>query len=85
MTDHDINNHALLNAKKSPIFSDIYLPDNFTLLYGRGDGSTESILNQLVKHCDKEASIVLEAVSESGYYQVGQARYSIDQIPVAVL
>lgn len=85
VTDHDMNNHALLNAKKSPIFADIYLPDNFTLLYGRGDGSSESILNELVKHCDKEASIVLETISESGYYQDGEVKYSIDQIPVAAL
>jgi hypothetical protein len=46
---------------------------------------TVSILNELVKHCDKEASIVLEAISESGYYQDGEVRYSIDQIPVALL
>lgn len=85
ITDHDMDNHNLLNAKKSPIFADIYLPDNFTLLYGRGDGSSESILNKLVKHCDKEASIVLDAISDSGYYKNGESRYSIDQIPVAVL
>jgi hypothetical protein len=85
VTDHDMNNHALLNAQKSPIFGDIYLPDNFTLLYGRGDGSSESILNELVKHCDKESSTVLEAISQSGHYQDGEVIYSIDQIPVAVL
>jgi hypothetical protein len=84
VTDHDMNNHALLNAKKSPIFEEFYLPDNFTLLYGRGDGSRESILNELVMHCDKESSTVLEAISRSGYYQDGEVKYSIDQIPVAV-
>ena len=41
--------------KKSFIFEDFSLPGNFTLLYRRGDGSTESILNHLVKHCDKES------------------------------
>lgn len=85
VTDHDMNNHTLFNDKESPIFGDIYLPDNFTLLYGRGDGSSESILNELVMHCDKEASIVLEAISESGFYQDGKVRYSINQIPAAVL
>ena len=85
VTDHDMDNHNLLNGKKTPIFADIYLPNNFTLLYARGDGSSESILNKLVKHCDKEASIVLEAISASGYYQNGKLRYYIDQIPVAVL
>lgn len=85
VTDHDMANHNLLNAKKSPIVADIYLPDNFTLLYGRGDGSSESILNKLVKHCDKEASIVLEAIAESGCYQNGEVRCSIDQIPEALL
>jgi hypothetical protein len=67
VTDHDMNNHTLLNAKKSPIFGDFYLPDSFTLLYGRGDGSSESIINELVKRCDKESSTVLEAIAESGY------------------
>ncbi len=85
LTDHDMANHNLLNAKKLPIFADIYLPDNFTLLYGRGDGSSESILNKLVKRCDEEASIVLAAIAESGYYQSGEARYSIDKIPIAGL
>lgn len=85
VTDHDMDKHKLLNAKKAPIFADIYLPDNFTLLYGRGDGSSESILNKLVKHCDKEASIVLDMISDLGYYKNGESKYSIDQIPVAVL
>lgn len=85
VTDHDMNNHALFNAKKMPIFEDFYLPDKFTLLYGRGDGPTESILNHLVKHCDKESSTVLETIERTGYYDDGQVKYSIGQIPIAVL
>ena len=72
-------------AKKSPILGAFYLPSNFTLLYGRGDGSIESVLNELVKHCDKEASTVLDAISRLGYYQDGEVKYPIDQIPIAVL
>ena len=85
VTDHDLNNHTLFNAKKSPIFQDFYLPENFTLLYGRGDGSSENILNHLVKHCDKESSTALEMIEQTGYYQDGEVKYSIEQIPVAAL
>ncbi len=85
VTDHDLNNHTSFNARKSPLFADFYLPSNFTLLYGRGDGSTESILNYLVKHCDKESSMVLEMIERAGDYEDGQAKYLIGQIPVAVL
>lgn len=75
VTDHDLDNHALFNAKKQPIFGDFYLPDNFTLMYGRGDGPSENLLNHLVKHCDKESSTVLEAIEQSGFYQDGEVTY----------
>jgi hypothetical protein len=82
VTDHDLDNHVSYNNKKLPILSEFYLPDNFMLLYGRGDGPNESLLNYVVKQCDKESTEVLRMIEQAGYYQHGDARYSINQIPV---
>jgi hypothetical protein len=82
VTDHDLDNHTSYNAKKAPLFKDFYLPDNFTLMYGRGDGPTQNLLNYLVKQCDKESSEVLSMIEQTGYYQNGERKYPIDQIPV---
>jgi hypothetical protein len=81
VTDHDLDNHASLNAKKMPILQHFYLPENFTLLYGRGDGPNDNLLNHLVKQCDKKSSEVLAMIEHTGYFQYGKAKYSIDQIP----
>lgn len=68
VTDHDLYNHTSYNAKKTPIFMDFYLPENFTLMYGRGDGPNQNLLNYLVKQCDKESSDVLKMIEQTGYY-----------------
>jgi hypothetical protein len=38
ITDHDLDSHISYNNKKTPIFREFYLPDNFILMYGRGCG-----------------------------------------------
>jgi hypothetical protein len=82
VTDHDLDNHASYNAKRVPIFNKFYLPDNFSLMYGKGDGPTQNLLNYLVKKCDKESSEVIRRIEQTGYYQHGETKYSIDQIPI---
>ncbi|MGD0021995.1 MAG: SEC-C metal-binding domain-containing protein [Smithellaceae bacterium] len=81
VTDHDLDNQTLYNVKKMPIFKDFYLPDNFTFIYGRADTSNETLLNYLVKKCDKESTSVIRMIEEIGYYQDGETKYSIEQIP----
>jgi hypothetical protein len=85
VTDHDFDNHPSYNTQKTPIFKAFYLPDNFRLMYGRGDGSNQSFLNDLVKRCDKKSTEVLRMIEQTGYYQHESTRYSIDQIPVPSL
>jgi hypothetical protein len=51
-------------------------------MYGKGDGPNQNILNHLVKQCDKKSTEVLKMVEKIGYYQDGEKKYSIDQIPV---
>jgi len=66
VSDHDLDNHHLYNCRKLPIFKDAYLPSNFTITYGKGDSSKESILNYLVQVCDKQATNVLREIEEEG-------------------
>ena len=82
ITDHDLNNHISYNNKQKPIFMAFHLPGNFKLMYGRGDGSTQSLLNHIVKQCDKESTDVLGAIEQNGYYQHGDMKIAINQIPV---
>lgn len=82
VTDHDLDNHTSYNSKRTAIFKNFYLPDNFTFMYGRGDGPNQSLLNYLVKQCDKESTEVLRMIEQTGYYQHGDEKCSIDQIPV---
>jgi len=82
VTDHDLDNHHLYNERKVPIFRDFLVPPNFTLMYGRGDGSTESLLNYLVKLCDKKSTEVLKDIEVKGYLQYGDICRSINQIPI---
>jgi hypothetical protein len=85
ITDHDMNNHTAYNTKAISIFKSFYLPDNFTLIYGRADSSNQSLLNYLVKQCNHQAKEVLKMIKQTGYYQYEGARYSIDQITVPIL
>ncbi len=82
VTDHDLDNHTSYNSKQISIFRDFYLPDNFTLMYGRGDGPSQNILNYVVKQCDKKSSELLKEIEEKGYYQHNDKKFSINQIPV---
>jgi hypothetical protein len=85
VTDHDLDNHTSYNSKQIPIFRDFYLPDNIKLMYGRGDGSTENLLNDVVKRCDKKSTEVLREIEKNQYYQHGDEKISITQIPMPSL
>src|SRR6266850_3912953 len=68
VTDHDLDNHTSYNNRQIPIFRDFFLADNFILMYGRGDGPNQSLLNYMVKQCDKKSTEVLRANEQTGYY-----------------
>jgi hypothetical protein len=82
VTDHDLDNHQLYNGRKTPILGDFLVPPNFTLMYGRGDGPTENLLNYLIKLCDKKSTEVLKDIEAKGYFHYGNIKLHIDQIPV---
>ena len=85
VTDHDLNALISYNSKQIPIFRDFYLPNNFIFMYGRGDGPSQNLLNYVVKLCDKKATDILKEIEERGYYQNGNTKLSIDQIPVPIV
>lgn len=85
ITDHDLGKHTLYNDKRIPIFRDLYLANNFTLMYGRGDGPTQNLLNYLIKQCDKKSTDVLRTIEQNGYFQIGDRKMAINQIPVPSL
>jgi len=82
ITDHDLGNHIPYNKKQVPVYGNFYLPDNFQLMYGRGDSSEENLLNYLVKQCDKKSIELIKEIDENGYYQNEGKKFSINQIPV---
>lgn len=56
ITDHDLINLNEYNNKKKPIYDNIYLPDNMTLIYANAERGTEDfIINKLISLCEKEA------------------------------
>ena len=82
VSDHDLDNHIQYNNRQLPILKNVYLPTNFTLMYGRGDSSKENILNDLIMRCDKEASRILKEMAATGCYKFQDKNISISQIPI---
>ena len=82
VTDHDLGNHTSYNSKRIPIFRNFYLPTNFVLMYGRGDGPNQNPLNYVVRQCDKKSTDILKEIEEKGYCQIDERKLTISQIPV---
>jgi hypothetical protein len=82
ITDHDLGNHIPYNNKQVPVYGSFYVPDNFRLMYGRGDSSKEKLLNHLLQQCNKKSSDLMKEIEKNGYYQHEGKRGLINQIPV---
>ena len=52
-----------INRRTAPVVGDWYLPEGFTLIYA-SDAAAESIPNQLIRSCDREASIILKKIAQ---------------------
>ena len=52
-----------INMRSKPIFSDFYLPDNFTMMYASSDVAS-NLSNKLIKASDKMASMKLQELSQ---------------------
>jgi hypothetical protein len=82
VTDHDLGNHSLYDGRTAPIFHQVYLPANFSMMYGRSDGPNENLLNHLVKLSDRKSTEALSEIERTGYCQIGETKIPVDRIPV---
>ena len=80
ITDHDMSNHKSYIDKTLPLYKDIYLPGNVVLLYGKGDGAKDTMLNVVVRLCDKKSNEVLNYIILNGCYEQGNIKILISQI-----
>jgi hypothetical protein len=61
VTDSDLGLHDAINARTTPLYGDVLLPPNFTVLYASGDTGTEAT-NRILAFCDKQAKMTLRAM-----------------------
>jgi len=61
VTDSDLGLHDAINARTIPLYGDVLLPPNFTLLYASGDTGTEAT-NRILAFCDKQAKATLSSM-----------------------
>ena len=80
ITDHDMGNHKAYMEGKLSIRKEMYLPGNVSLLYGKADGASDSMLNYIVRLCDKKSNEVLDYIKSNGVYAQGDKTISIGQI-----
>jgi hypothetical protein len=85
VSDHDLDYHIQFNNRTMPIFKEVYLPQNFTMMYGKGDSSKESLLNHLILRCDKQSASILNELEKKGCCKYGESSISIAQIPIPTL
>jgi len=82
ITDHDIKKHTKINRRETPLFLDEYLPTNIIIMYAGSDTPNDSILNNLINKCDKEAKSILNSLKENSYcYFYGNKISLLDDVP----
>jgi hypothetical protein len=81
ITDHDLARHSAYNSRELPIYSDTYLPENFTLVYASSDVGPANVLNQLVIECHKAADEILRQFEKGGSVTIGNSIVTVRAIP----
>jgi hypothetical protein len=61
ITDSDLGDHPEFNRRKKPFYADVFLPDNFDVVYPSADGG-HNIANQLIRQCDRMATDTLNKI-----------------------
>ncbi|MFI8746412.1 hypothetical protein ACIGKL_14765 [Pseudomonas sp. NPDC077186] len=62
VVDSYLSEIPAINAKAEPIYENIFLPSNMTLLYASSDVGLEYTANKLIKYADQSAKLVLEHI-----------------------
>lgn len=65
IVDCDLGKIELYNRHELKIRDDIFLPDNFKLVYASADNN-DNIFNKLIKCCDSRATELLNQIGNSG-------------------
>lgn len=58
IVDSDLGNHQAFNDRSLPIFSDFYLPENISIIYGSDKGGAEQLSTKMIKYCHDLAADV---------------------------
>lgn len=82
VTDHSIGNLDDFNAQRKPVYEDVYVPENTTLMYASADGTNknDSILNRMICQCDAIAGKHLNDLLTSGSTTFGPASITKQQL-----
>lgn len=59
IVDSDLGMINSYNHREAAIYSDFYLPDNFSLIYASADSGSENIANKMIKLADNISSVIL--------------------------
>lgn len=81
ITDHDRDMHRMYNNNEIPIYGDIYMPVNITLLYAASDKGTGNIMNSLLIESDKESNYYFKQIKETGALSESEFNIDISQVP----
>ncbi len=61
VVDSKLGEHSEINARSRPYFNDFRLPDGVSLIYA-SDAANDSIMNALIRQCDKLGSDLLATI-----------------------
>jgi hypothetical protein len=81
ITDHDVNKHAQYNNKNIPIYGELYLAPNMTIIYAASGKGISNIMNILLNDCHKDAKNYLRKLSQTMLLGDDDLNITIDQIP----
>jgi len=65
IVDSDLDNLKRYNECEMPIYGSYYLPNNFQFIYAGADVKKETIPNKLIRVADKEASQLLDFITNN--------------------
>lgn len=77
VTDHERDSHKGINSGKTPINGDTYLPDNIKLVYAKADSRKDTLLNKLIRDCDKAAGKLMGELQKHGCTSTDSTFYEL--------
>lgn len=63
VTDSELGAHDEINCRARPIYGDLHLPEQFTLIYASADTGHE-FLKKLIRFCDQQADVYFKEIAK---------------------